>query len=97
MKICKQCGYILSFFDEEPDNDRKGVDVCRLAVPWWLWVVPVPLLLALMIRYSGPRFCCPECQRAYREAHPYAWAWQLLKLTVGFVILYALVALAASF
>lgn len=71
MKSCAECGR-----RRVPDASQGGS--YGIAVPFWLWLLPVPILSALLTKGCGPSFCSDGCKRSYCNAHPGRWLWYFL-------------------
>lgn len=81
---CKVCGRHIRIGDLSSNVNctSKG-----MPVPFLLWLLPIPLISAWAIKFSGPKFCGDACKEEWRKQHPYAWIWYLIWSHCGIGIL----------
>lgn len=88
MARCTHCGCPLRKNEEASSGTGVGV-----SLPWWLWLLPVPLFSAIFTRSVGPSFCSIGCRDAHMQNHPRAWVFPFLgvHLIFGAPIIWALI------
>ena len=71
---CKVCGTPISISSCLSGNN----DSVKMAVPFLLWLFPIPILSAVLMKEAGPNFCGDACKQAWRQQHPLGWLWVLI-------------------
>ena len=72
---CKVCGYHIRIQDLRGGSNITAVS---MAVPFLLWLLPIPIFSAVFMKWAGPKFCGDACKQAWRQQHPLGWIWPFI-------------------
>lgn len=89
---CKVCGNHIRISDLKSGNGNA----VSQAVPFWLWLLPIPIISAIIVKWNGPKFCGEACKLAWKKHHPLWWMWTLIASHIIVPAVIAVICYAAA-
>lgn len=84
MPKCKQCGRPIrvggvSAWLAGGKHSYGDVYAVKQSIPFWMWLLPIPIISGWLLKAWGPNFCGDGCKMEYQRNHPKGWVGTLIK------------------